>query len=452
MLWSCKSIDIAQPVLNETDPIITHSTAVSKLSIPIEIGMQNQLKEVEKKLPMNFEGKDDRCEGVSFSYKFIREPVDFQLNKSDLYYEVNGRFELKLNYCPKCHGLWGAKESCVIPRLYASCGVGEPMRRVKVGYNTAISLTPDYKFNAETKLKMFKVLDPCEITVFHYNATAQVEEQVKGELKALEKEIDKQIEAVDIQSSIKKVWCQLEEPVDLSGYGLLYMKPKTLALSPVTFDKQNNLANLTAELGLEPIISTDKEEVYHSTLPKQSTYSNQPGFLLSVLVKASYDSINKQINKELMGYKIPIKRKLLIVDSVQIIGHYNQKLFVKVCFSGTRHGVFFLSGTPEITREQFLVVSDLAYDVKTKSVLLKTAKWIFDKRILGLLSTSSKFDLKPFLTEATSSINQHVNTTLDEGVYLSGSIDKLLLSGLQLGTTGLFLNTEVSGNLKLKIK
>jgi hypothetical protein len=143
---------------------------------------------------------------------------------------------------------------------------------------------------------------------------------------------------------------------------------------------------------------------------------------------------------------------LLIVDSVQIIGHYNQKLFVKVCFSGTRHGVFFLSGTPEITREQFLVVSDLAYDVKTKSVLLKTAKWIFDKRILGLLSTSSKFDLKPFLTEATSSINQHVNTTLDEGVYLSGSIDKLLLSGLQLGTTGLFLNTEVSGNLKLKIK
>jgi hypothetical protein len=98
------------------------------------------------------------------------------------------------------------------------------------------------------------------------------------------------------------------------------------------------------------------------------------------------------------------------------------------------------------------VVSDLAYDVKTKSVLLKTAKWIFDKRILGLLSTSSKFDLKPFLTEATSSINQHVNTTLDEGVYLSGSIDTLLLSGLQLGTTGLFLNTEVSGNLKLKIK
>ena len=163
-------------------------------------------------------------------------------------------------------------------------------------------------------------------------------------------------------------------------------------------------------------------------------------------------SKNKQINKELMGYKIPIKRKVLIVDSVQIIGHYNQKLFVKVCFSGTIHGVFFLSGTPEITPGQFLVVSDLAYDVKTKSVLLKTARWIFDKRILGLLSTSAKFDLKPFLTEATSSINQHVNTTLDEGVYLSGSIDKLLLSGLKLGTTGLFLNTEVSGNLKLKIK
>ena len=71
MLWSCKSIDIAQPILNETDPIITGSNVVSQLSIPIEIGMQNQLNEVEKKLPMNFEGKDEPCEGVSFSYKFI---------------------------------------------------------------------------------------------------------------------------------------------------------------------------------------------------------------------------------------------------------------------------------------------------------------------------------------------------------------------------------------------
>ena len=64
MLWSCKSIDIAQPILNETDPIITGSNVVSQLSIPIEIGMQNQLNEVEKKLPT----EDQKTRKMQFSF------------------------------------------------------------------------------------------------------------------------------------------------------------------------------------------------------------------------------------------------------------------------------------------------------------------------------------------------------------------------------------------------
>jgi hypothetical protein len=330
--------------------------------------------------------------------------------------------------------------------------VGEPMRRVKVGYNTSVSITDSYKFDTETKLKLFDVIDPCEITVFKYDATSQVEKQVKTQLQSLEKDIDRQIESVDIRSSIKDVWRQLEEPMNLSGYGLLYLKPKNMALSPVTFDAVNKRAILTAELTAEPVISTNKEKTISSELPKQVIYSPGQGYALNIHVKASYDSINKLMNKNLIGYKIPFNEKEIRIDSLRVLGNQEQKLIIQVYFSGSKRGEFFLVGTPKITDDQFFVLSDLEYDINSKSVLLKSAKWLFDKRILEELNKSAKYDLNPLLNETKKSIAKQLNSQLNEGVFLSGSVDRLTVSTIQLCSSGFFLTTEVSGNMKLKMK
>ena len=451
LVWSCKSINIPEPIVEMIDPPLP-VLSVSKITMPIEIDLQSQLNDVEKSLPISFDGKQEQCEGVSFNYKFIREPINFQLTKTGLYYEVDGKFQLKLNYCPKCHSLWDEKGTCAIPRIYASCGVGEPMRRVKVGYNTTVSITNSYIFNTETKLKRFDVIDPCEITVFKYNATSQVEKQVKNQLQSLEKDIDRQIESVDIRSSIKDVWRQLEEPMNLNDYGFLYLKPKSISLSPVTFDATNKRAELTAELTVEPYITTNKEQTIYSVLPNQTTYTPGQGYALNILVKASYDSINKIMNKNLIGYKIPFNGKEISVDSLHVLGNQEQKLIIQVYFSGSKKGEFYLIGTPYITEDQFFVLTNLAYDINSKSILLKTAKWLFDKRILEELNKSAKYDLNPLLNETKTTITNQLNTQLDEGVFLSGTVDRLAVSTILLGASGFFLTTEVSGNMKLKMK
>jgi hypothetical protein len=451
LMGSCKSIDIPEPFVEMTEPTLP-VLSISKINVPIEIDLQNQLNEVEKSLPNSFEGNQTQCEGVSFDYTFIREPIHFQLNRTSLYYEVDGKFELKLNYCPKCHSLWDEKGTCTIPRIYASCGVGEPMRRVKIGYNTAVSITDSYTFDTETKLKRFDVIDPCEITVFKYDATSQVEKQVKTQLQSLEKDIDRQIESVDIRSSIKDVWRQLEEPMDLSGYGFLYLKPKSMSLGPVTFDVLNKRALLTAELTAAPVISTNKEETTYSELPKQEKNTSGQGYALYIHVKASYDSINKIMNKNLIGYNIPYKGKEIRVDSVHVLGNQKQKLIIQVYFSGSKKGEFYLVGTPSITDDQFFVLTDLEYDINSKSVLLRTAKWLFDKRILEELNKSAIYDLNPLLNETKTTITNQLNSQLDKGVFLSGSVEHLAVSTIQLGASGFYLTTEVSGNMKLIMK
>lgn len=454
LLWalcSCKTIDIAQPTISNVDSTF-FNLPPSYIHIPVEIDLTSQLKDVEKSLPKQFEGKQEQCEGVSFSYKFLREPIDFQFKPNILYYEVDGKFELKLNYCPKCHELWDEKGSCTVPRLYASCGYGEPMRKVKVAYATTVSITDGYRFNTSTKLKKFDVLDPCEITVFKYDATSQVEKQVRVQLEALEKDIDQQIEDVDIRSSLQDVWKQLEEPMDLSGYGLLYLNPKSMALSPVSFENNGKKASLNALLTVQPLISTNNIQQKHTPLPNQSTYKSEDGFELSISVKASYDSINTLMNKTIKGMDIPFHNKHIVIDSLHVLGQKNQKLLVEVHFSGSKKGVFYLEGKPAITPNQHFVMSDVAYDLNSKSVLLKTAKWMFDKRILEELSKAADYDLAPLLEETKISINQQLNTTLTDGVFLSGKVDELSVSNIVLGAGEFYMMTIVSGNVKLKMK
>lgn len=450
-LCSCKTIDVAKPGISDVDTNFVFLPP-SKMNIPVEIDLSSQLLEVEKSLPKQFQGKQEQCEGVSFSYKFIREPINFQFKSNALHYEVNGKFELKLNYCPKCHELWDENGSCTVPRIYASCGCGEPMRKVKVAYATMVSITDDFKFNTNTKLKTFELLDPCEITVFKYDATSQVEKQIRIQLEALEKDIDKQIEAVDIRTSLKDVWKQLEEPIDLSGYGLLYLNPKSIALSPVAFENGSKKANLNAQLTVQPIVSTDRIYQIKTSLPNQAVYHDEEGFQLTISVKASYDSINKLINQSMKGMDIPFQKKHIRIDSLHIVGQQNQKLLIEVRFSGSKKGVFYLEGMPSITEEEHFVLSDVSYDLNSKSVLLKTAKWMFDKRILEELRKAADFDLNPLIQETMHSINQELNTTLTEGVLLSGQVSKLKVSSIVLGATNFFMLTEVSGNMKLKMK
>jgi hypothetical protein len=158
------------------------------------------------------------------------------------------------------------------------------------------------------------------------------------------------------------------------------------------------------------------------------------------------------MNKNLIGYKIPYNGKEIRVDSLHVLGNKEQKLVIQVYFSGSKHGVFYLVGRPMITNDQFFVLTDLEYDINSKSVLLKTAKWLFDKRILEELTKSAKYDLNPLLNETKKTITKQLNSQLDEGVFLSGTAERLAISTIQLGTSGFFLTTEVSGNMKLKMK
>lgn len=449
LMVSCKTIEPALPETLVKDlPRLEQKT--SSLSLPIEIDLTPYLKDVENSLDKTFRGKEENCSGVSNSYRFERNPIKFEGKGQQLNYEVTGKYALNLNYCPECTYLFDGKGNCVVPRVYASCGVGENMRRVKVAYGTKVDVSSDFKLKAKTQLTKFETIDPCEITVFSYDATDKLRKEVTGVLKDLEQEIDESIGKVDIRSQIDGVWKMLAEPQSIGHYGFLSIQPKNVALSTINFDEKK--AKLQMNLSFQPVITTYDPGNIPLPLPKLSDYSPGNGFEVHLDMLSTYDSLTSILSKEIGGKTMTIKKNIIVFDSLGIESAAGNKLNIWVKFSGKKKGILYLVGTPTFNQaEQIISFPDLEFDLKTKNALLKSAEWMFTPKITEMVRNEAEFDLKPHLESMKNELNKEINREVTKGVYLKGNLDTVNIHSIYPLGQQLVIRAYASGKLSLKM-
>ena len=450
LLCSCGSIEPTAPeIIVKTVPIIIQPA--STVVVPIKINLTPYFKDTDQSIPKKFTGKEENCEDVSFSYFFQRDPIVFKGSGNSILFDVDGRYSLNINYCAKCTDLFSAQPHCVTPRLYVSCGNnGEPMRKVEVGYTTTIKLTPDFKLKANTNLRKFETIDPCEISVFKYDATALLKKEVTKVLKGLEDDIDKQIGSVDLKSEAEKAWKILAEPIALGKYGFFNANPTKIGFDNLKFTGNNATADLS--LSLNPKLTTNSQNTKAIALPKLSDVPESNGFNITLDVIATYDSLSKIMTSELKGKEIDLKGKKVMFESIEIFGASNQQVSLKIGFSGSKKGTLFLLGTPTFNQEsQIVSFPDLSFDLNTKSALLKSAKWLFNDKITDALRTSSIIDLKPHLKTLKQLVEKQMNAEVQTGIFLKGNIKELKMQGIYPNNDTLILRINSTGLLSLEM-
>jgi hypothetical protein len=449
LFTSCKTVKISAPEAKNIE-VPTIKQSISNLNLPITIDLTPYLKDTEKSIPQKFNGKEDNCSGVSYAYRFERNPIIFDGRGSYLTYEVTGKYALNLNYCPECTFLFDSKGTCVVPRIYASCGVGEPMRKVNVAYATKVDISRDYKLNSTTQLVRFETIDPCEITVFKYDATAKLKKEVTGVLKSLEKEIDASISEVDIRSSVEEVWKTISSPQAIGEYGFLNLRPKQISISSVQFDKKQALLNLN--LAFEASVSTTKREVAELPLPALTEHKMSNGFEIFLDIEADYDSLTNILTKEIAGRTLEIKKNVIRLDAVGIASSSGKKLNLWVQFSGKKKGILYLVGTPVFDEEnQVISFPDLEFDIKTKNALLKSAEWLFSRKITDLVRKEATFDLKPELDKMKSTLGAGLNGPISKGVDIQGRIEHLRINSIYPDNDQLIIRTSAKGHATVRM-
>lgn len=448
-LVSCKSIiNAPKPAQNSlvAPPVVQPK---STLVLPVKIDLTDYFKDADKQVPMVFDGNQQQCEDVSVQYHFERDPLKLTANSTHFSIGVTGKYRIKLSYCPSCTDMFGGKPSCISPRIPFSCGVGEPMRRMKLEYQTSYKLTEDYGISTTTQLKELKALDPCEVTVFKYDATEHLLKEVEKQLDKLANDIDKMTKKVSFKKEASKFWAMGFESQKIPGYGYLTLQPQSLFVEKPTI--KNNVLETKLLLNALPVFSTTKEEIKPTKLPdlKISDKLDQDTVEIIADLKIGYDSLNSIVQKFGGGQSMMIKDNQVIFDSISIAGSANHELQFRIKFSGAKSGIIYVVGTPVFdAANQRIIFEKMDFDLETKSVLLKTAKWLLNDRILKELQKATNQDLKPYFAQMTKGLNKALTYKIDQ-FKLNGNISKIQVDNIYPEKERLLIRIRLKGNVLL---
>jgi len=448
ILVSCGTIKPKQPQVTENK--IQMEQKVSTIHVPIEINLKNYLIEAEKQTPKKFEDEKQECEGISFWYKLERNPLAFDGKENQIFLDLSGKYSIKINYCPKCTGLFSDKENCIVPRLYASCGVNEPMRRIQVSTSTTLSVNKDYKIDANTSLNDIVTEDKCEITVFKYDATEKLVKEMEKALKEVTADIDKKIEQTDLKKEVQKIWKELNNPIIIPSVGYFYLSPISLAISSPNFSKDK--LNLTVSINAFPKITLEEKKMDSPPLPDLNSAKGEKGFEISLAIQGKYNSINSLLAQNLNGKEIQLKKEKIKIDSVLILGANDQKLSFRVHFSGKRSGVMFFAGTPTFDKEkQIISFPDMDFDIETKNVLLNSATWLFDDLITSKIREFAVYDVSKDLNSNKKMIEKELNRELDKGIRMETKLKTVRIDQIIPMKEELWIVTNLEGELGIKL-
>lgn len=449
ILISCKSIKPAAPEIKLVEYIPPVQVA-SSIHIPVEMELKSQFKAADQAVPYQFKGREDQCEGVSFSYTFDRKPIKIDGKGKKVNISIEGKYALNLNYCAKCTDMFSDKKSCITPRIYVSCGVDEPMRRIQIEYETAIDLKPNFELESKTTLQEVTPKDKCEITVFRYDATGQLVKEVKKALKDLGKEIDKEVESIDLRKQAEDIWKTFSSPFPIENYGFLHLNPEKLAVTGLKLDGSKLFFDVAIEAFPEVNLAESKGKGL--AMPDMSNIRAKEGLDINLNLVAQYDSLSSIMNRSLAGKVIDIKKQKIILEQAKIYGAANNQLAIEINFTGSKSGRMFFLGTPHFNDSlQQISFPDLSFDLETKNALLKSAKWLFNHKITDMVRSYATFNMSDLLKEAAKKIEEQMNGELSKGIFLKGNMDEVRVTGIHPAQDKLIIQSNLKGKLRVSI-
>lgn len=444
-----------KPNLGQTD-FNLDSLPVSEINIPIQISLKPVYNMAEKNVDTLFtsvgypDGWVQQGCDMRYKYTFRRSPLQMKVLGLSMDLGFTGYYRII-----------GSSRACVMGAAVSpwtppcKCGFDEPERRVNVSFTNSLVMQPDYKVKLSIKRNEPQPMDKCEVCFWGQDITKQVMNGLKEELDAAKTVMEKNYGTVDLRPRFQQVWDQLNKVYNIYGMGWLQMNPQRLRINNLF--ARNDSLYVYLGLSAKPVISFEKPNEVYTVIPSISNFSRQQGFSIFLDALLNYDSLSQIMNRQLVDKEFdldkgPVKKKFIIKDC-QLYGEGNEKLIIKVDFAGTNQGTFYLTGKPTYDKTtRILEIKDMDFDIKSKNTLLKTAEWLFNRRIINEISKYTRYDLTSFIDTAKITINRQLNHEWIKGISSNGNVDEVKLVNIYPFSRFLVIRSNCSGNLSVKVE
>jgi hypothetical protein len=446
-LWlfsACGSIQPEAPTTaNQIVPVKPMPSVASTINIPIRIELKPFIKLADQSFDKEFKGADNPCSGLRYQYKLKREPIQLSGKGKTVFLGLDVAYGFSGEYCAGC-----VFDNCINPPIPFSCGWGEEtLRRAKIKLKSDVELTSNYRIKSSTSFTEFTPIDPCRVTFAQININDVLMGQIRPELGNLAKMIDTEIGKQDLKPYILPVWKALQEDIQIPSTGYLRFQPQSLSVSEINMN--GSVLNFNVVLTAITTIQSTPWNKPSSGLPTLSPYKKGSGFEVYTDLKMNYDSLSKQLFDIMKTESYALGKEKINITSLRLFPA-GEKLGVAVGFAGTKKGMFYLLGNPAFDNSKAsLALKNVEYDIATKNVLIKTAKWMMDETIRKKLEEQMVFDLSDLMNLTKKSIAESLNQTMDGGIKIKGTLKSLEISGWSLQQDALWVRAKTLGDIQV---
>jgi len=427
----------------------------SEIDIPIQVALQPFYALADKNVDTVFTSPNYPNDWIQsdcatrYKYRFRRSPLKLSANGNTMNIAFTGFYQIV-----------GATRACVNGAVLSpwtpgcACGFAEGERRVNIGFTATFKLQPNYILTTKITRLEPKALDKCTVCFWGQDITSTVLEGLKKDLDLSKKAMEDSFSSINLKPYIQQAWNKLGAAYAIPSVGYMTLHPTKFRMENMTI--KNDLLNISIGITATPTISFIKPVTAITPVPHLSAAPNKEGFSIFLEAALQYDSLSTVMNSYLVDKRFDMKegmiKKHIIIKGAAVSGDDKGNLRIKMDFSGSHNGTFFLIGKPvydEATKT--IEVEDMDYDLKTKSLLLKSARWLFNKKIIGELKQYATFNLASYYDSAALALNAWLNKEWTKGIRGTGSVKDLKLTSVQALPQHLLIRSNCAGKLAVTV-
>jgi len=440
-----------KPSLSKTD-FRMDSLPESEINVPIQVSLKPIYSLAERTVDTVFTSPNwpdgwvqDACD-TKYKYTFRRGPLQMKASGAALnlaftgYYRIIGSTRVCVNgtalspWTPACR-----------------CGYSEGERKVNIGFQNSVLVMPDLKAKLAIKRLEPQPVDKCTVCFWGQDITNDVMNGLKEELDAAKANMEKSFGIYDLRPRLQQVWDQLNKVYDLYGLGWLQINPSKIRVNNLS--TKNDSLNINISLAAKPIISFEKPPEHLTTVPNLSDYNSESGFNIFLDAILNYDSLSNIVTQQLKDKRFDLtSSKYIIIKGCTLYGMDNENLIIRVNFEGSETGLFYLTGKPTYhIMTKTIELNNLDFDIRSKNMLLKTAAWMFNRRIVNELKKYASFDLSSYIDSAIVRANQQLNKEWTRGIQTAGKMNEVRIASIYALRDHLIIRSNYTGSLTVKV-
>ncbi|RYY40534.1 MAG: DUF4403 family protein [Chitinophagaceae bacterium] len=445
----------AQRPASDSARRLLDSLPESDIDIPITINLRPLYALAEKKVDTAFASPEwpngwvqPDC-GTRYKYHLRRSPLRFSAAGTTFNIQFTGYYKII-----------GSSRACVSGTALSpwtpecSCGIKESERRINIGFGATFSLQPDYRLLTKIVRPEPQALDKCTVCFWGQDVTTTVVEGIRSRLDASKKELEDSFGVVNLRPYLQQAWNKLSTVYAIPGAGYFALHPKRLRMENIS--ARNDFLNISIGISATPVVSLSRPGEAATTVPNLTNAAHPGGFNIYLEAALQYDSLSQVLNQYLLHKRFDVSdglfKKYIVVEGTRVGSDTLGHLRIEIDFSGSFNGSAVFIGKPvyDIAKKQ-IEVQELEYDLQSKNLLIKTAKWLFSKKITSELQKYTTFPMQPYYDSASKTINDWLNREWSKGIRGNGSVSDLKITGLWALPDHLKIRTNCAGKLAVVV-